>query len=168
MIKRIIYWVNTVCGIISEGLVFLLMIMVTLEIAARHIFNSPIPGQVEMATLTLVLIIYLGLSYTQLEHCHIRVGIFIDKISGKKKDLLEALTLFLSLIPVLLMTWATTNKAIVSVQGGESVTGIVNFPVWPGRCAVAFGFTLLSITFVFQIVEHIISFSVQHRKEREI
>ena len=148
---------DTACGILAEALVFLLMLLVSAEIVARHIFNSPIPGHVEAATLSLVLILYLGLAYAQLMHAHVRVEIFIFRVKGKKREILESLTLFLSLIPSVLMLWATAQKAIVSVKGREFVSGVANFPVWPGRCAVAFGFILLSLTLTVQMLSHLVN-----------
>ena len=151
----IIKWMDTACGILAEALVFLLMLLISGEIVARHVFNRPILGHVETATLSLVLILYLGLAYTQLMRGHIRVEIFISRIEGKKRELVEALTLFLSLIPSVLMLLATAQKAIVSVKGHEFVSGVVNFPVWPGRCAVTFGFILLSLTLTGQMLTHL-------------
>lgn len=153
----IIRWMDTICGLLAEVLVFLLMLMVSAEIIGRHFFNSPIPGHVESATLSLVLILYFGLAYTQLERGHIRVEIFLSRVKGRKRELLEGITLILSLIPSLLMIWATAKKALVSVHGREFVSGVISFPVWPGRCAVTFGFILLSLTLVVQICKHLIS-----------
>lgn len=154
---RIIGWMDTVCGVLAEVVVFLLMLLVSAEIVARHVFNSPILGHVETATLSLVLILYLGLPYTQLKRAHIRVDIFISRFKGKEREFLEAFTLFMCLIPSVLMLWATAQKAIDSVKGHEFVSGVVNFPVWPGRCAVAFGFILLSLTLTMQMLSHLVN-----------
>jgi C4-dicarboxylate transporter DctQ subunit len=155
--SNIIRRIDRISGIIAEALVFLLMLLVTAEIIGRHIFGSPIPGQVETAILALVLILYLGVAYTQLERGHIRVELFVSRVKGKKRELVEALSLFLSLIVSVLMLWATAEQARISVLGREFVTGIIAFPVWPGRCAVTFGFALLSFTIIIQICNHIIA-----------
>jgi TRAP-type C4-dicarboxylate transport system permease small subunit len=155
--SRIIRWIDRVCGIVAEGIVFFLMLLVTAEIIARHVLGSPIPGQVETATLSLVLILYLGLAYTQLERGHIRVELLVSRVKGKKRELLEALVLFLSLIVSALMLWGTAGEARISVLGREFVSGVISFPVWPGRCAVTFGFALLSFTLVIQICNHVMA-----------
>jgi len=161
---NIIQRVDRICGIIAEVLVFLLMFLVTAEIIGRRVFGSPIPGQVETAILSLVLILYLGVAYTQLERGHIRVEVFISRLKGQKRELVEALSLFLSLIVSVLMLWATAEQARISVLGREFITGVIAFPVWPGRCAVTFGFALLSLTIIIQISNHVMA-SLRLRKE---
>ena len=165
--SNIIRWVDVACGMVSEALVILLMFLVTAEIIGRHIFGSPIPGHVEVATLSLVIILYLGLAYTQLERGHIRVDIFVSRVKGKKRELLEALALFLSLIPSVLMMWATAERALISVIGREFVSGVISFPVWPGRCAVTFGFALLSLTLSKQICNHLMAALGVGKKDRD-
>jgi TRAP-type C4-dicarboxylate transport system permease small subunit len=156
-LNSIVRRINTVFGLASEGVVFLLMLLVTAEIIGRHVFGTPIPGQVEMATLSLIVILYLGLSYTQLEGGHIRVDILTSRIKGRKRELFGAFAAFLCLIPSVMMLLATAERARISVIGKEFVAGVINFPVWPGRCAVTLGFALLCLTLVIQISNHIIA-----------
>jgi TRAP-type C4-dicarboxylate transport system permease small subunit len=149
--------IATVCGVVAEGLVFFLMLLVAAEIIARHFFGSPIAGQVEAGTLSLVLILYFGLAYGQLQRSHIRVDLVISRVKGRKREFLEALALFVCLIVSMLMLSATGKQAVISVAGREFVTGVISFPVWPGRCAVAFGFALLSLTLIIQICDHVMA-----------
>lgn len=139
----------------SEVLVLMLMFLVTAEIIGRRLFGTPISGQVETATLSLTVIVYLGLAYTQFKDSHIRVEIFINRFRGRLRAALEAACLSLSIVPVIMMSLATAEKAYQSFVGGEFIAGGVNFPVWPGRCAVAFGLALLSITLTVQIVNQL-------------
>lgn len=147
---------DTACAIIAEGLVFLLMNLVTAEIIGRHFLGKPIPGHYEVATLLLILILYFGVAYTQLERGHIRVELLTSKLNVRKQELLELITLFLSLIVSLLMFWATVKRAKISVSEREFISGIINFPIWPSKCGVAFGFGLLSVTIIIQICNYIL------------
>jgi len=159
----IIRVIDRISGIVAELLVFLLMLLVTADIIARYLFLKPIPGQVEGATLSLVLILYLGLAYTQRQRGHIRVDLFISKVEGRKRELLEAIGLFLCLIVSVFITWVTAEQAIISVAGREFIAGVISFPVWPGRCGVTFGFALLSLTLTNQIYSHVMA-ALNHRE----
>ena len=149
--------IDMVCGVMAEAIVFLLMLLVTAEIISRHFFNSPIPGQTEAGALSLVLILYLGLAYGQLQRSHIRVDLILSRAKGRKRELLEALALFLCLIVSALMLWATSKQALISVLGREFISGVISFPVWPGRCAVPFGFALICLTLIMQICDHVMA-----------
>jgi len=131
------------------------VLIVVAEIIGRYIFGHPIPGQVEIATLALVVIVYLALPYTQMLDGHIRVDVFISRVKGAKREFLEALILVIGLISSLMMLWATGKRAIGSVLNQEFVTGVINFPIWPGRCSVALGLSLLSLTLVVQITRRL-------------
>lgn len=158
IINNIVRRMATACGVAGEVMVCLLMLLVTSEIVARHVFGCPIPGQVETAILSLTIIVYLGLAHTQSERGHIRVEIFISRLKGRKREALEALSLIICLVPTVLMLWSTAVQACISVRGREFVTGIINFPVWPSRCIVSIGFVLLSFMLLVQICNRLITF----------
>lgn len=149
--------VATAGGVLAEALVFLMMLGITADIVARYVFSRPIPGQVEASTLALVVILYFGLAYTQTRRGHVRVELFVSRVSGAKRELLEALALAVSFVPTSLMCTATAKEAYTSVLGREFVSGVISFPLWPGRCAVAIGLALLGITLATQCGEHLLA-----------
>lgn len=159
-IKRIIKFfekLNNGFAIIAEILVMLIMFLIVAEIIGRFIFDYPIPGQAEIVTLSLVVIVYLALPYTQMQEGHIRVDVFISKVKGAQREFLEAFILIIGLATSLMMLWATGNRAIESVQDQEFIIGFVNFPIWPGRCSVMFGFLLLSLVIAVQFISRLIN-----------
>ena len=156
-VERILKKINTTCAIIAEILVILIVLLVVVEIVGRFIFGHPIPGQVEIATLSLVVIVYLGVAYTQMLDGHIRVDVLISRVKGAKREFLEAFVLVIALFTTLMMSWATGKRAIESTMTHEFVTGVVNFPIWPGRCTVTFGFLLLSLTLIIQITRRLLN-----------
>lgn len=167
-VTQLLQKICRICAIASEMLVLMLMFLVSAEIIGRRLFGTPIPGQVETATLSLTIIIYLGLAYTQIENSHIRVEIFIGGLQGRLKAFVEAVCLLLSLIPIILMSLATAEKAYLSFKGGEFIAGGINYPVWPGRCAVAFGLGLLCITLAVQMLNHLTLAFRGKKNDREV
>ncbi len=157
LIEKILKKINITCAIIAEILVILIVLLVVAEIIGRFIFGHPIPGQVEIATLSLVVIVYLGVAYTQMLDGHIRVDVLISRVKGAKREFLEAFVLVIGLFSTLMMVWATGKRAIESTMTHEFVTGVVNFPIWPGRCSVTFGFILLSLTLIIQIIRRLLN-----------
>ncbi len=156
-IQKIFKKLNTLFAIVAEVLVMFIMLFVVAEIIGRFLFNHPIPGQAEIATLSLVVIVYLALPYTQMQEGHIRVDVFISRIKGAKREFLEAFILVIGLVTALMILWATGERAIASVHDQEFIAGVVNFPIWPGRCAVVLGFLLLSLTLMGQIFSRLMN-----------
>ena len=156
-LDKILNKTNVFCGIFAEILVMFLVVLVVAEIIARILFNHPIPGQTETAQLTLVAIVYLAVSYTQMQKGHVRVEAIISRATGAKREFMEAFTMAIGLFVSLMMLWGTGERAINSVRNQEFITGAINFPVWPGRCTVVLGFFLLSLTLLSQMIQHIIT-----------
>ena len=166
-LNNVIRRIAAACGIAGEVTVCLLMLLVTAEIVARHVFGSPIPGQVEMAVLSLTVIVYLGLAHAQSQRDHIRVEVFICRFEGRKREAFEALALLICLVPTIFMLCATTKQAYISVRGHEFVTGIISFPVWPSRCIVSLGLALLAFVLVVQICNHLLGLLGLRKKGME-
>ena len=58
----------------------------------------------------------------------------------------------LSIVGVGLLALMSTENAIASVQRGESSFGVIAFPIWPGRVAVAVGLWLLCLQFFLDLL----------------
>ena len=148
---------NAFCAIGAEMLMVFIVILLVAEIALRFVFNHSIPGKTEFATLSLVVVVYFGLSYAQIRNAHIRVDVFISRVTGPTREFIEAWILSIALFTTVIMLITSVSRAIETIISKNYITGVINFPLWPGRCAVAFGFVLLTLTIVIQIVRRIIS-----------
>ena len=155
LLEGIIRKVSVVCAIMGAGCVFFLIIWGMVGILLRFVFNYAMPGHFEGSLLFLILIVYLSIAYTQFEKGHIRMGLFISRVKGRRRELIEALGLFVCLIPSVILLWRTGKEAIRSFAQSEFQMGLYSFPTWPSRAAIPIGFLLLCLCFVFQIWKHL-------------
>ena len=56
------------------------MLFVGAEVMMRYVFNSPIPGHLEVSELLMPIIVFLGLSYTQATHGHVGMDLVLDSL----------------------------------------------------------------------------------------
>jgi TRAP-type C4-dicarboxylate transport system permease small subunit len=99
----------------------------------------------------MVLVVFLGLGLAQQERAHIRAELFISKTS---KPVRRYFDLFAHLLGFLFWTAiAVTSfyKAYDSSVTGEYKEGLIKFPVWPVRWALAFGVLLLCLQLLIDI-----------------
>ena len=68
---------------ISCWLLFIMPIPVFLDVLARYIFASSIPGVIEIEGYLLLIIVFLALAYTQYSEGHIRIDLLITKFPDR-------------------------------------------------------------------------------------
>lgn len=136
-----------------------MMVAVTADVGGRHLFNSPIPGVTELARMLLVYTVCFALGYTELMKRHIRMELVLTRLSPKRRMLVEGLQLLLALVFIGFATYAASVVAHTSTLQGEYETGLIDFPMWPGRIALAIGCLMLSLQYVTGIINSFRSYS---------
>lgn len=140
-------------GILSGFATLAMMIVIILDVAGRGLFNAPISGGNELSELLLVALIFLGLAAAQQRRQHYTVDI-LNHIAGPVgRRVMEVIGLLTSLAVVALLAWLSAKHAWAATLQGESSYGTISFPIWPARILIAFGFALLAIQFVIDLVK---------------
>ncbi len=80
-------------GMVAGAAVFGIMWLIDANILMRKLFNEPVTGTLEITEGALVLIIFLGLAYTQRRRGHIRVTLLTRYFPQSLRDLLYVLVL---------------------------------------------------------------------------
>ena len=76
----------------------LIMFGVSADAILRYALDRPITGTLEGVELLLVFAVFLSLARTQAERGHIAVDIITERLSGRPRAALEALTALLGLV----------------------------------------------------------------------
>ena len=148
LIKRTIQ----VLGALAVIFIFIMMISTVADVMGRYLFNSPIIGTIELNRTALVYAVFFTIAYTQMVKQHIRVDILLSKMSTSKRLIFEGCGLVFALAVMGFVTYASSIMAYRQTLLGESETGIINFPMWPGRIAVAFGSLVLCVQYIVDII----------------
>lgn len=72
----------------------------------------------------------------------------------------EAMRIFGLLVSLGVSAWfafATMERGFGSFQSGEYKTGLISFPLWPGRLIIAFGFALLTLEPALSVLRRLIT-----------
>ncbi|MGE0314003.1 MAG: TRAP transporter small permease subunit [Lautropia sp.] len=129
-----------------------MILLIVPDVLLRKFFNTTIPGASEASVLLLVVLAYLGMAGAQARQSHFSADFLVQRLGPTARRRVQLLVLVLSLLFVLAVAWLTIASAWQSTLRGESSFGIVQFPIWPSRIAVAFGFSLLGVQLVVDIV----------------
>lgn len=134
----------------------LLMFAVLADVVSRRSGNGSFPGLLEVSESLLVLITFLGMAHAERLNVHVRTNLLTERLSETARRVVRTITYSIYLAFVLWWTVASIERAVESVERGEFRTGLVHFPVYPARVAVAVGLIALSAMLVVKLVDVIL------------
>jgi tripartite ATP-independent transporter DctM subunit len=123
-----------------------LMLLITADVGLRYFFNRPIKGSYELVEFMLVMVVFLGLAYTQTRKGHISVSLLTANMPFSRQVVIKSLTSLLCLGIFLLVTWRSFMQAGVW-QSSNTVSGVLEIPSFPFMWVTVFGSGLLCLVF---------------------
>ena len=137
--------IQVITGLVSAGLIWLMMFMIVADIILRAAFNIPLPSTVEISESAMVFIAFLAFGYTEATGGHIRVDILASRLPERAASWLNIL--------FSLILWDTGQQAIESWHVREFMTGLLPLPVYPAKFMVPLGCALLIVQFLVGLVK---------------
>ncbi len=133
----------------------LLVVLISIDVALRYGFNSPLIWGNEVSALLLLLVFFSLLPYCTYQKGHIRMDLLYNKFGpGLKRS-----TVFLSSVCGLLFSVLLTYQAFISSfemyewnEGAE----MIDIPYWPFMVLVCFCSAVLTIQFIIQLLKAIL------------
>ena len=143
------------CGVSTLGMFMLIpmMLLTTADIIARTAFRKPISGVVEISSFMLVIVILLGLAYTQQVKEHPKVTILVSRFPSHVQHIVEVVVNLLCLYIVGIMVWQ--GWAVATGDTGRIVSDVLRISQFPFRLLVPLGGGLLFLEFIFDFLTSI-------------
>jgi len=132
-------------------LIAALTILITAHVIARYFFQSPITGQVEVASILLITSMFLFIPYTQIKKGHPAVGLIADHYPKKIAAITEYLFSIICLGITLIACWRTALYAHYLMQIGKTFP-ILKIPQFPVTYFLSFGWGVLSLVILIQLI----------------
>lgn len=143
MIERLIHRLSQISANVATFALFLIMIMVTLDVAGRNFWNRSVPGIIESAEVILVIGAFLGLAYAQRTRSHVSTTFIIELMPRALARVVKTAGLAVLALYVAFAAAVSAGRAWSSFVAGEVRFGLIEIPQWPARAAIALGFSLL-------------------------
>ncbi len=143
-------------ALVSGLAVFGLMLLAVVSVTGRNLLNFPVPGYVDWIEITMPLIAFMGISYTQRNGGHIRMDILIGKLKGRAMWAVELFSVLVMLVLVLFLIWGSWAHFARSFDFAAPLwsrdsTIDIRLPVWPAKLLVPFAFSILALRLALQI-----------------
>lgn len=152
-IKQWIQRINFSLCSVGMFLLVPMMLITAGDVIGRATWARPITGAVELSSYMLVIFILLGVAYTHQVKGHVRVSFFVSRLPPRAQELLNIITVILSLFIIFVLAW---QGWVVGIHE-RTVSDMLRIPQLPFRL-------LVSVAAVFLCLELLIDLAVSAGK----
>jgi TRAP-type C4-dicarboxylate transport system permease small subunit len=137
---------------IGSGLLFVIMILVTIDVTGRFFFNSPLLGSLEITEFLLAGAVLLGLAYTQDLRGNVDLELFYNRFPKGMQKFCDTLAYFVGIGIFIVVTWEGAINAFEG-WGKNLASDVLRIPAWPFLLFVPVGACLLVLVLFCQLFE---------------
>jgi TRAP-type C4-dicarboxylate transport system permease small subunit len=149
---RVVQRISTAVALPAAVVTFLLMLHVIGDVVGRSLFNSPLPGTLEISQYWwMMLIVFGGLALAQVNDEHLRATVIIEKLPLNWQRWVDAGSCALLCLIALVIGLAGYVAGLESFRIGEATSSTPPIVIWPFMFAVPFGFGALALQCVASI-----------------
>ena len=138
-------------GYIAAIFLIFIAIFILIGISSR-IFGFYIRGLAEYSGYCMASASFFALAYTFVEGGHIRITLFLEKLSGTKKKFIEIWCLSLASFFSGFLSFYFIKMLIISYKFQERSEGADEILIWVPQTSVAIGSTIFFISVLHQFV----------------
>ena len=138
-------------GFVAAFFLILVAVFILTGIASR-IFGFYIRGLAEYSGYCMAAASFFALAYTFVEGGHIRITLFLEKISATKKKLLEIWCLIISSFFSGYMAFYFPKMLFISYKFQERSEGADEILIWIPQTSVALGSTIFFICIIHNFI----------------
>lgn len=131
-------------------LVIIFVLMMALSVGRE--INLNIPSGDDFTAWSLVAMAFLGLAHTFKHGEMIRVGLLLDRLGGRSKQIAEIISLTIGAAFIGYFTWQTGRLAYDSWRFFDMSQGVVVVPLWIPQIGLVAGLLILLIAILDELV----------------
>lgn len=146
-LKKIFLALSTVC-------LALMMFLTALDVGLRYIFNSPIPGALELVEYMMALIVPFALAITAFNKAHIGVEIVMDRFPKRFRAGVACVTNLAVFALYGMITWQSFIFIFQQHDSGMT-SAVLLIPQYPFVASLTAAFALLSLITLMHFLENL-------------
>jgi TRAP-type C4-dicarboxylate transport system permease small subunit len=151
---RVISFLSNMLLYLAAAALVLMMLHVSLDVAGKYIFLSPIRGTAEIvADYYMIAAVFLPLAYMELTDQPIVAELFYKMAPDRFKFVLLIIAHIFSLIFYALLAWYSLGVAINAYEIGQYAVTFGKVIVWPSKFFLPLGLSVACIALCLKIHE---------------
>ncbi|WP_299417490.1 TRAP transporter small permease [uncultured Sulfitobacter sp.] len=153
-VASVISWLISGTSTIAGIMVLLLIAHVSLDVAMRFVFETPLNSTIlYVSAFYMVSIAFLPLAAVEQRDSHIAVELLVEKFPTKIQSFLAGVALLLTFIVTAVVALRTGDEALAKYLGGSfSIEAGGKVITWPTYLALPLGFGLMAIVAGWKLI----------------
>ena len=152
MVIKLIENLSNWSGKFFSFTVCLMMIIIGKEVFSRYLFNAPSIWAPEWIPFLCGMYCIMGGAYTMAERGHVNVDLIYDKLSKKRKVILDLITLPIGLLFFVALFYGSARYAWLSIAVFEDSGTTARTPIWIAKVMLPLGTFLMGIQWISNII----------------
>ena len=157
-----------ILGMITSLAMVLMILNVFYDVVSRYAFNTNSIGLQEMEWHLFSVIILLGVAYTLKEDGHVRVDIIYDKLSFRKKAMINMIGVVFAILPISILVGLSSignaTEAYMSMEQSGNPGGLPYR--WIVKSLIPLSFLMLIITSIGFFIKNLNMFNGLHLSDK--
>ncbi len=130
---------------------FVMMVIMTAHIIGRKV-GHPVPGAFEASEQLMVIVFSFPMADVGLRKAHILFELVTRSLSQRVQHFLGILVHVVGLLLFAPLTWKAWQVAGKNFSIGEYRQGVIDFPIWPFRVALAVGLSVFVLQMIIGLI----------------
>lgn len=136
---------------VIAGILLLALILLTIaDVLSRNARDRSIVGTVDIATMLLVAVAFLGLASAEADGRHVAVELFESRLGVRTRAVFSVLRTLLLIGVGVLLTWGLTEVLLSAASRGETTNDILRLPTWPAKLVLLASFAVFFVVAVWK------------------
>lgn len=127
-----------------------MMFFITASVLMRYVFRKPIPGTIDVVMVMMVVVIMVGLAYTQATEGHVSVTLLVDRVSPRMRRIIEIFNSIVMSGVLLLLSWKSFEYSMYSYRIMDS-SDMLEIPFYPFKFIMGIGFLFWALEVVLKL-----------------
>lgn len=152
---RSINFINQLMSIIIGLIIAFLSIVIFYDVVSRYLFDSPTSFGYDTSIWLTGAIAFISGGYVVMKDEHIRVDIFYEKFSERRKSIVNLITHIFIFLTVFVLIWFGGAHVLKLYEQGIIATTGLNIPIWIKWIIVPIGGLLLGLQALVTLIKDI-------------
>jgi TRAP-type C4-dicarboxylate transport system permease small subunit len=136
----------------AAGMFLVVIFAIMMYMSVGRQFGLNIPAGDDFASWCMAAMAFLGLAYTFKRGEIIRVGVLIEKATGRRRWALEVMALGISTAFTLYFSWYALSMTYDSYRFGDMAQGVLSVPLWIPQVGYVGGLVILTVALLDEMI----------------
>lgn len=153
-IGRSLSFVAHAFSAIGAGVVIIMMLHITADVAGRYLFNTPLPGTlVVVANYYMIILVFIALGVAEEKRAHISVEVLTDLLPRRAQSTVSVVSGLVTVVVIGIVMIAGYNEAVkktASVATMEQGSQLIE--VWQSYWLIPVGAGFMALVAAYRVI----------------